>query len=195
MSTERLEFLLGHTARESDSRVVSEQRLERGGQLARKSQNINLPSRPNCRSPFMSEEQLIKKRKIASEPDKDLDLAPPLHNLLIKKHSEKARTPTRGSALAAGYDLYRLDITAPNFLHTPRFTYATAQKTKSSHLGGKPSSIPRFRSRSPLEHTDASLREVVSVRRGAVSLQIKAFNVAHGDSSIEVRYRYRCGRH
>ncbi|EJU06066.1 dUTP diphosphatase, partial [Dacryopinax primogenitus] len=26
--------------------------------------------------------------------------------LLIKKHSDKARLPTRGSALAAGYDLY-----------------------------------------------------------------------------------------
>ncbi|KAH8675801.1 dUTPase-like protein [Xylariales sp. PMI_506] len=32
-----------------------------------------------------------------------LDQAPPL---LIKKLSEKARTPTRGSAFAAGYDLY-----------------------------------------------------------------------------------------
>ncbi|KAF8314609.1 dUTPase-like protein [Cantharellus anzutake] len=27
-------------------------------------------------------------------------------NLLIKRHSEKAKLPTRGSALAAGYDLY-----------------------------------------------------------------------------------------
>ncbi|KZT62154.1 dUTP diphosphatase [Calocera cornea HHB12733] len=30
----------------------------------------------------------------------------PTSQLLIKKHSEKARLPTRGSALAAGYDLY-----------------------------------------------------------------------------------------
>ncbi|KZO89773.1 dUTP pyrophosphatase [Calocera viscosa TUFC12733] len=30
----------------------------------------------------------------------------PTSQLLIKKHSEKARLPTRGSPLAAGYDLY-----------------------------------------------------------------------------------------
>ena len=39
-------------------------------------------------------------------------------NLLIKTHSEKARIPTRGSAQAAGYDLYRLDIGASI---SPRF--------------------------------------------------------------------------
>ena len=62
----------------------------------------------------MSDEQQNKKRKVTSESDNALDL-PPLHNLLIKKHSEKARVPTRGSALAAGYDLYRLDIVASNY--------------------------------------------------------------------------------
>jgi dUTP pyrophosphatase len=31
----------------------------------------------------------------------------PTSNLLIKRLSDKARLPTRGSALAAGYDLYR----------------------------------------------------------------------------------------
>ncbi|TRM68427.1 dUTP diphosphatase [Schizophyllum amplum] len=35
----------------------------------------------------------------------DAHLAP-IANLLIKRHSEKARLPTRGSALAAGYDMY-----------------------------------------------------------------------------------------
>lgn len=30
----------------------------------------------------------------------------PLANLLVKRHSEKAKIPTRGSALSAGYDLY-----------------------------------------------------------------------------------------
>lgn len=53
----------------------------------------------------MSEEQ-NKKRKVF-ESDNDLGCSPPLHNLLIKKHSEKALVPTRGSPLAAGYDLYR----------------------------------------------------------------------------------------
>jgi dUTP pyrophosphatase len=41
----------------------------------------------------------------------DISAAPPL---LIKKLSPKARTPTRGSAFAAGYDLYSAhDITIP----------------------------------------------------------------------------------
>jgi hypothetical protein len=56
----------------------------------------------------MSDEQQNKKRKVTSGLSGKLDV-PLLHNLLIKKHSERARVPTRGSALAAGYDLYRLD--------------------------------------------------------------------------------------
>jgi dUTP pyrophosphatase len=43
-----------------------------------------------------------KKRK--AEPDAGIA---PASNLLIKRLSEKAKLPTRGSALAAGYDLYR----------------------------------------------------------------------------------------
>ncbi len=31
----------------------------------------------------------------------------PTMRLLVKRHSENAKVPTRGSALAAGYDLYR----------------------------------------------------------------------------------------
>ena len=42
-----------------------------------------------------------KKRKVSPEPEA------PVSNLLIKRLSEKAKLPTRGSALAAGYDLYR----------------------------------------------------------------------------------------
>jgi dUTP pyrophosphatase len=45
-----------------------------------------------------------KKRKVSSEPDAGISAA---SNLLIKRLSEKAKLPTRGSALAAGYDLYR----------------------------------------------------------------------------------------
>jgi dUTP pyrophosphatase len=44
-----------------------------------------------------------KKRKVSPEPD----AISPTSNLLIKRLSEKAKLPTRGSALAAGYDLYR----------------------------------------------------------------------------------------
>ncbi|KAG6828683.1 hypothetical protein H0H93_014794 [Arthromyces matolae] len=43
----------------------------------------------------------LKKRKMSPEAP----LAPS-SNLLIKRLSEKARIPTRGSPLSAGYDLY-----------------------------------------------------------------------------------------
>ncbi|PPR02483.1 hypothetical protein CVT24_002032 [Panaeolus cyanescens] len=44
----------------------------------------------------------VKKRKMSIS-----DASPaPLPNLLIKRLSPKAKLPTRGSALAAGYDLY-----------------------------------------------------------------------------------------
>ncbi|KAF8076089.1 dUTP pyrophosphatase [Lyophyllum atratum] len=43
----------------------------------------------------------LKKRKMS--PDTTLA---PVSNLLIKRLSEKARLPTRGSPLSAGYDLY-----------------------------------------------------------------------------------------
>jgi len=51
----------------------------------------------------MEQEPQIKKRKV-EESDSSLT---PTSNLLIKRHSEKARLPTRGSPLSAGYDLYR----------------------------------------------------------------------------------------
>ena len=47
-----------------------------------------------------------KKRKMTPNPEEKSELAP-VAGLLIKRHSDKARLPTRGSALAAGYDLYR----------------------------------------------------------------------------------------
>ena len=62
---------------------------------------------PTLTAPTMSDQQQNKKRKVTS--DENLNPSAPPHNLLIKKHSEKGRVPTRGSALAAGYDLYRLD--------------------------------------------------------------------------------------
>jgi dUTP pyrophosphatase len=50
-----------------------------------------------------------KKRKVSPGPDVgSLNTAPTTNlNLLIKRLSDKAKLPTRGSALAAGYDLYR----------------------------------------------------------------------------------------
>ena len=58
----------------------------------------------------MSDSPQNKKRKTSpsAEMPKDTksDLAP-VSSLLIKRLSDKARLPTRGSPLAAGYDLYR----------------------------------------------------------------------------------------
>ncbi|KZT27007.1 dUTP diphosphatase [Neolentinus lepideus HHB14362 ss-1] len=46
-----------------------------------------------------------KKRKMSNETNGNGTLVP-VSQLLIKRLSEKAKLPTRGSALAAGYDLY-----------------------------------------------------------------------------------------
>ena len=55
--------------------------------------------------PLMSDSPQLKKRKMDLEDDSET-LAPAT-KLLIKRLSDKAKLPTRGSALAAGYDLYR----------------------------------------------------------------------------------------
>ncbi|KIK69658.1 hypothetical protein GYMLUDRAFT_186890 [Collybiopsis luxurians FD-317 M1] len=46
----------------------------------------------------------VKKRRMSIEPSE----APvaPISQLLVKRHSEKAKIPSRGSPLSAGYDLY-----------------------------------------------------------------------------------------
>ncbi|KDQ29052.1 hypothetical protein PLEOSDRAFT_1103085 [Pleurotus ostreatus PC15] len=59
----------------------------------------------------MSDAAQIKKRKMSPEPEAQDNIAP-VAGLLVKRHSEKARLPTRGSALAAGYDLYRHAVRA-----------------------------------------------------------------------------------
>jgi dUTP pyrophosphatase len=52
-----------------------------------------------------------KKRKVepvdAANPDPATAVPAPGSHLLVKRLSERAQLPTRGSALAAGYDLYR----------------------------------------------------------------------------------------
>ncbi|KAJ3806925.1 dUTP pyrophosphatase [Lentinula lateritia] len=50
-----------------------------------------------------SDYQQIKKRRMSTEPEASIA---PISQLLIKRHSEKAKIPSRGSALSAGYDLY-----------------------------------------------------------------------------------------
>jgi hypothetical protein len=62
-------------------------------------------------TPSPDVEHVLKKRKmdhtgaVTFSMEKS-DIAP-VSSLLIKRLSDKARLPTRGSALAAGYDLYR----------------------------------------------------------------------------------------
>ncbi|KAI0347507.1 dUTP diphosphatase [Trametopsis cervina] len=50
-------------------------------------------------------EPQTKKRKLSRLLEDDAEPAPS-SSLLIKRHSDKARIPTKGSPLAAGYDLY-----------------------------------------------------------------------------------------
>ena len=46
----------------------------------------------------------VKKRKVS---EADSEVSSPVAQLLVKRLSERGKLPTRGSALAAGYDLYR----------------------------------------------------------------------------------------
>ena len=52
-----------------------------------------------------------KKRKLDDESSAAVAV-PPASHLLIKRLSDKARLPTRGSPYSAGYDLYRYSISA-----------------------------------------------------------------------------------
>ena len=55
----------------------------------------------------MSDTTQVKKRKMSTSNDNEQTNIAPVSKLLIKRLSEKARLPTKGSPLAAGYDLYR----------------------------------------------------------------------------------------
>jgi dUTP pyrophosphatase len=72
----------------------------------------------------MSSSPQLKKRKMsASEIAVPFPLVvEPANNLLIKRLSDKARLPTRGSALAAGYDLYRYATLFMLLAHSTRLT-------------------------------------------------------------------------
>lgn len=50
---------------------------------------------------------LPKRRRVSVCDIAGYDIPAPVSQLLVKKHSDKAKIPTRGSSLAAGYDLYR----------------------------------------------------------------------------------------
>lgn len=49
----------------------------------------------------------LKKRRMSVSDSADNDASAPTLQLLVKRLSDKAKIPTRGSNLAAGYDLYR----------------------------------------------------------------------------------------
>jgi len=69
----------------------------------------SLPRTLNSRLAMSNLSPQSKKRRISLDSENPIQLAPePIaRGLLVKRHSDKARAPTRGSALAAGYDLYR----------------------------------------------------------------------------------------
>jgi dUTP pyrophosphatase len=49
----------------------------------------------------------LKKRRVSVSDGVGNDAPAPMSQLLVKRLSDKAKIPTRGSSLAAGYDLYR----------------------------------------------------------------------------------------
>jgi dUTP pyrophosphatase len=55
----------------------------------------------------MSVTAVQKKRRTSFSADAEPENLAPGAQLLVKRLSEKGKIPTRGSALAAGYDLYR----------------------------------------------------------------------------------------
>lgn len=63
----------------------------------------SLPNSPLAKRPKMSPAESANDTPSAAVPKLSSTSQPPL---LIKKLSPKATTPTRGSAFAAGYDLY-----------------------------------------------------------------------------------------
>jgi len=67
----------------------------------------SLPRTLNPRLAMSNLSPQSKKRRISLDLENQLPAEPIARGLLVKRHSEKARAPTRGSALAAGYDLYR----------------------------------------------------------------------------------------
>jgi len=100
----------------------------------------SLESSEDIDAPSATERPPVKKLKSVHD-----DGPRPSGHLKIKRHSPKARVPTRGSALAAGYDLYRLDAGVFNRSGDPGLTDDSAQKRKLSRLRGKLSLIPKFR--------------------------------------------------
>ena len=86
----------------------------------------------------MSDAPLLKKRKADAllENVAIVDLPPvtPVSRLLIKRLSDKARLPTRGSPLAAGYDLYRY-IVLP--LSSPPCSPQTRQRREENYSSAR----------------------------------------------------------
>ena len=92
-----------------------------------------------------------KKRKLDEESSAAVAV-PPASHLLIKRLSDKARLPTRGSPYSAGYDLYRYSISAffylfvcfralwfifpiPRLIFTPSYRRANLQGWPRSERG------------------------------------------------------------
>jgi hypothetical protein len=78
---------------------------------------------------------LSKKRRLSFDQENHIELAtePIVRRLLIMKHSKKARVPTRGSALAAGYDLYRYAPSMAHFIVTQVSSFSAQDKVVPAH--------------------------------------------------------------
>ncbi|KAL4241390.1 Deoxyuridine 5'-triphosphate nucleotidohydrolase [Abortiporus biennis] len=74
--------------------------------LSRCTEQTRLYSRRYITSRLMSDPSQQKKRKMSPADGEQQQPLAPVSNLLIKRLSEKAKLPTRGSPLSAGYDLY-----------------------------------------------------------------------------------------
>ena len=137
----------------------------------------------------MSDQIATKKRKTTEEPENPKPEPAPVANLLIKRLSPKARLPTRGSALAAGYDLYRSVVVT--VIYVKALNPFSALKGRLSLHAERLSSTRSSPSRCLRELTDAWPREAVSV----YPFHALKYSMLTQSISVEVHDRHRSGCH
>ena len=119
--------------------------------------------RPTTVNSMEGEVPQVKRRRLSGS-EGGVVVVEPLPSLLVKRHSEKAKVPTRGSAFAAGYDLYRYTPHA-TLVWGRVFLYLVVRKRRSSLPTARLWWIRRFLSPSPPVPMDVLPLVVVSVRR------------------------------
>lgn len=101
------------------------------------------------------DEPQLKKRKMETAPTTETVPLAPVANLLIKKHSDKAKLPTRGSPLSAGYDLYRSVEFCPSWIRWYEYVLYTVLNARLYLRMARLSLTRKYQSRSPQGHMDA----------------------------------------